>query len=439
MIDIMLDIAFIKENRGVVEKAIKDKKGEEIDLDALLELYEDRSALRGQISTLNEERNKAASERNIEEGKRLKVEGQTLEEKLRAVEKEFVSIMIKIPNVPSADTPIGPDESANKILRKWGEPKKFSFKPREHWELGEDLGIIDTKTAAEVSGARFAYLKGDLVLMQFALINFALSVLTDKEKLEQIAQSAGVKVPVTAFIPVLPPVLMKSAVMNMMGRLDPIEERYYFEKDDLVFVGSAEHTLGPMHMNHLFGQKDLPLRYVGYSTAFRREAGTYGKDMKGIIRLHQFDKLEMETFLLPEHGMAEQDFIVAIQEYFMQQLEIPYQVVIISTGDMGMPDHRQIDIEAWMPGHPSTDGSGRGAYRETHTSDYMGGFQARRLNTRVRRNDGKIEHVHMNDATAFAQRPLAVIMENYQEEDGSIKIPTVLQAYIGKEKIERSV
>lgn len=426
----MLDIAFIKEHADVVEKAIADKKGEPVDLKRVLKLHDELTQLRSKVSQINEERNKAAKERDIETGTRLKEEGQQLEEQLRVAEKEFISLMVKIPNIPSPDTPIGPDESANKVLRKWGEPKNFSFKPKEHWELGADLGIIDTETAAEISGSRFAYIKGDLALLQFALIQHVLSTLTNKEKLNTIAQDAGISVEVTPFVPIVPPVMMRSAVMNMMGRLHPLDERYYLEKDDLVLVGSAEHTLGPMHMGQKFEEKDLPLRYIGYSTAFRREAGTYGKDMKGILRLHQFDKLEMETFVLPEQGLAEQDFIVAIQEYLVQSLEIPYQVMIIATGDMGLPDHRQIDIECWLPGQDM--------YRETHTSDYMGGFQARRLNTRVKR-DKKSEHVHMNDATAFAVgRALIAIMENYQREDGSIDVPKVLQPYVGKERITRA-
>jgi len=209
-----------------------------------------------------------------------------------------------------------------------------------------------------------------------------------------------------------------------MARLQPIDERYYFEKDDMVFIGSAEHTLGPLHMDEILGEDDLPKRYVGYSVAMRREAGTYGKDTKGILRQHQFDKIEMETFCLPENSYVEQDFLVAIQEYILRKLKIPHQVVLICTGDMGGPDHRQVDIEAWMPGQD--------AYRETHTADLMQGFQARRLNTRVKRKNGQIEHVHMNDATAAAMgRTMIAIIENYQQADGSIMIPEVLRPYMG--------
>lgn len=427
----MLDITFIKEHTDVVKAAIKNKKGKDVDLDRVLALYEKRKELRGKVSDLNAERNKAAQARDIEAGKRIKGELKELEEELKSVEKEYVGLMIQIPNVPSPDTPVGEDESGNVVVRQVGDKKHFGFTPQPHWELGEALNIIDKETAAEVSGARFAYLKGDLVLMQFALLQFAFSVLTNKEKLESIAKDAGLDVDVTPFVPVLPPVMMKSAVMNRMARLEPIDDRYYFEKDDLVFVGSAEHTLGPMHMDHVFKEEDIPLRYVGYSTAFRREAGTYGKDTKGILRLHHFDKLELETFVPPEKSYAEQDFIVAIQEYFMQQLGIPYQVVMICTGDMGAPDHRQIDIESWMPGQDT--------YRETHTSDLIGGYQPRRLNTRMKRADGTIDHVHMNDATVFAMgRTLIAIMENYQNEDGSIGVPEVLRKWVGKEKIVKN-
>ncbi|MBV9349396.1 MAG: serine--tRNA ligase, partial [Patescibacteria group bacterium] len=232
------------------------------------------------------------------------------------------------------------------------------------------------------------------------------------------------------FVAVIPPYMMKTGVMNRMARLHPMDQRYVFEKDDLVLIGSAEHTLGPLHMDESIPESTLPIRYAGYSPAFRREAGTYGKDTKGIIRMHHFDKLEMESFTKPEEGYVEQDFLVAIQEHFLALLGLPYQVVIKSTGDQGTPDQRGIDMETWMPG--------QGTYRETHTSDYMGGYQARRLNTRVKRSDGSLEHVHMNDATLVAMsRTLAAILENYQEPDGSVRVPKVLQSYLNKDIIRR--
>ena len=209
-----------------------------------------------------------------------------------------------------------------------------------------------------------------------------------------------------------------------MDRLEPREERYHIPSDDIYLVGSAEHTIGAMHMDETFKEEDLPMRYIGFSTAFRREAGSYGKDMKGLIRMHQFDKLEIESFTLPEDSQKEQDFIVAIIEYMVQDLELPYQVLIMCTGDMGKQDARHIDVEIWMPG--------QNKYRETHTSDLMTDFQARRLNTRVKRNNGEVQHLHMNDATAFAlSRTVAAIMENYQTQNGTVVIPKALRKYMG--------
>jgi seryl-tRNA synthetase len=218
--------------------------------------------------------------------------------------------------------------------------------------------------------------------------------------------------------------MVKPNIYLKMGRLDPKEDKYHIENDDLYLIGSAEHSLGPIHMNKTLEESEFPIRYVGYSPAFRREAGSYGKDTKGILRMHQFEKMELETFCLPENSIPEQEFLVAIQEYFLQKLELPYQVVLICTGDMGKPDYRQIDIETWMPG--------QNTYRETHTADLTGNFQARRLNTKVKRADGKTELVHMNDATICAMgRTMIAILENYQQKDGSIKIPEVLKKYMG--------
>ena len=223
--------------------------------------------------------------------------------------------------------------------------------------------------------------------------------------------------------------MIRPEIYQKMGRLEPKEDKYHLEEDDLWLIGSAEHTLGPIHMNDVLKEEELPIRYIGYSTAFRREAGSYGKDVKGILRMHQFDKLEMETFTTPENGIQEQNLLVAVQEHLMQEFEIPYHVMAVCTGDMGGPDVRQIDIEAWMPGQKT--------YRETHSADFMGDFQARRLNIRVKRKTGENEYVFMNDATTFAiGRALIAIMENGQQKDGSIVLPKLLQKYLGKEKIE---
>ncbi len=428
----MLDITFIRENVDLVKAAIKNKNREGIDLDRILELAEERRKLAGEITEVNRQRNEAQKTRDAEAGKRLKDELRAAEEKYQALEKELVSLLIKVPNIPSADTPLGPDESGNKVIRSWGEKPKFNFEPKAHWDIGRELGIIDSEKAAEISGARFTFLKGDLALMQFAILQWALSVLTSRTELEKIIKEAGLSVSPKPFVPVVVPVMMRSTVMNRMARLDPIEDRFYFEKDDLVLVGSAEHTLGPLHMDESLSEEKLPVRYVGYSTAFRREAGSYGKDTKGILRQHQFDKLEMESFTKPEDGLAEQDFMLAIQEYLMRQLKLPHQAVLICTGDMGFPDQRQIDLETWMPG--------QNTFRETHSADYVGGFQSRRLNTKLKRTNGESEPVHMNDATVFAMgRTLIAILENYQQEDGSVVVPEILRLYMGgKTKLEKT-
>lgn len=438
----MLDIKFIRENKEIVAEAIKNKN-RDINLDELIALDDERLAIMKETEALraeqnahsgdiSRERDENAKQQMIAEMFTLKEEFKAKEEKLKEVIEKWQKIMLTIPNIPSLDTPIGPDETSNSVIRSWGEKREFNFVPKEHFELGKDLGIIDTETATTVASSRFAYLKGDLVLMQFGLIQMCLEILTNKEKLESIAKNANVTIDVDKFIPVIPPVFVRPVVQVKMARFMGAENHYMFPDDDLMLVGSAEHTLGSMYIDKIFEEKELPVRLAGYSTAFRREAGTYGKDTNGILRQHQFDKLEMEVFSLPENSMQEQNFLVAIQEHVLQTLNIPYQVLAVCTGDMGFPDYRQIDLECFMPG--------QNKYRETHSADLTGNFQSRRLNTRVRRADGKIEPIHMNDATVIALgRTMIAIIENYQNEDGTITIPEVLRPYMGgKEKIVKN-
>jgi len=417
----MLDIKFIRQNPKLVSEKSK-QKGYSVDIDKLLKVDQQRRELIEEVDHLRSERKKAAEARDEKRGQQLKKELKEKENKLEKLTEEFYFLIREIPNLPTDDVPVGKDETGNKPIRKWKIPKKFDFKVKDYQELGESLDIVDTKTASEVSGSRFGYIKGSLVIVQFALIQYALELLTNKSQLAKISEYNP-----KPFVPVIPPVMIKPTVFDQMARLEPKEERYYLDKDNLYLIGSAEHTLGPMHMNQTLNEKDLPIRYVGYSTSFRREAGSYGKDTRGIFRVHQFDKLEIESFTIPEDSKKEQDFIVEVQEYLMQALEIPYQVVMICTGDMGVPDARQIDIEAWFPA--------QNKYRETHTADLMTDYQSRRLNTKVKRKDGGTEFVHMNDATVFAGRTLLAIMENYQQKDGSILVPKALQKYTGFTKI----
>ncbi len=426
----MLDIKFIRENVALVKK-ITQQKRVDVDVDKLLKLDERRREHLHKLETLRAQQNKGSRGRDgkpdraeIETLKKLAAEIKVIEEGQRALDEEYARLLWAVPNVVHESVPPGKDETENKVVRKVGALPKFGFMPKEHFELGAALNILDMPRAAQVSGARFAYYKGKLVILQFALINFALTVLTNEKKLAAIAKSAKLKVSTRPFIPIIPPVMMRPEVMHKMARLEPREERYHIPSDDLYLVGSAEHTLGPLHMDEVLREEDLPIRYVGYSTAFRREAGSYGKDTKGILRVHQFDKVEMESFTTPEQGIAEQDFLVALQEYFMRELGIPYQVVFKCIGDMGTPDFREFDIECWLPG--------QNKYRETHTADYMADYQARRLNTRIKRPDGSTLFVHMNDATVIAlSRTPVAILENYQQKDGSIRIPKVLQKFCG--------
>lgn len=424
----MLDINFIRNNPEKVKSGIASKNANPSLVDDFLVLDEEWRKLTKEIDDLRAEQKKFGNERKIEEATKIKDKIQLLENDLKRIENNRQEILWQIPNLPSEDTPIGKDESENKILRKWGEPKQFDFKPRDHVELGELLGIIDIENASKISGARFNYLKGGAALLEFALIQYVFHTLTDAKLIKSFAAKVEKNYPSNVFVPVVPPVMIRSDVLHKMARLKPEEEKYYLPKDDLYLAGSAEHTLGPLHMDEIIPEEKLPIRYIGFSTSFRREAGSYGKDTRGILRVHQFDKLEMESFTVPEDSIKEQDFIISIQEYFMQSFEIPYQVVAICTGDMGGPDTKQIDIEAWIPS--------QNRYRETHTSDLMTDYQARRLNTKVRRKNNELQFVHMNDATAFAiGRTLIAILENYQQKDGSILVPKVLQEYVGFKKI----
>ena len=262
----MLDITFIRENPDIVRAALKNKNREGIDLERILALADERKVAAGAVSDINQKRGQAQAARDIEAGKRLKDELAAAEEKYKEIEKELVALLVKVPNIPSADTPVGPDESGNKVVRQWGDPstnlgtgKPWSFTPKAHWDIGKELGIIDTEKATEVSGARFTYLKGDLALMQFALIQLVMSVVTSRETLEKIIANAGLTVSSKPFVPMIVPVMVKKQVQIRMARFLTPEEHYIFPEDDTMLVGSAEHTLGPLHMDETLKEERLPL------------------------------------------------------------------------------------------------------------------------------------------------------------------------------------
>jgi seryl-tRNA synthetase len=349
--------------------------------------------------------------------KQIKIKKEKLkkvEDEIEKFEKNLEEKLSLVPNLKSPDVPLGKDENDNVVLRTWGEIPKFDFPPKDHVELGEIYDLIDTQRAGKVAGSRFYYLKNSAVLLEFALINFAYDLLLKE-----------------GFIPIIPPVFIKEEYYRGMGRLNSLqrEERYYLPQDDLYLVGSAEHTIGPYFANEILDEKDLPKRFLGFSTCFRREAGSYGKDVRGILRTHQFDKVEMFSFTLPEESEKEHEFLLSMQEKIMQELKLPYRVVLLCSGDMGFTDYKQYDIETWLPG--------QNKYRETHSCSNTTDFQARGINARFRRKNGKIEYLHMLNATAIAiGRIIIAILENYQRKD-YIEVPEVLRKYLKIDRIKR--
>ncbi len=434
----MIDIADFRAHPELYKQAAKNK-GVQVDVDALVQVDKERLELLQSVEEMRSRKNTASKQiptlkgdekqKVLTEMKQLSEELKTKEAALEPLEEQWKVLQLKLPNLPLPEVPVGASEDENQVARTVGTPRTFDFPIKDHVALGKSLDIIDIEQAAVVSGSRFAYLKGDAVRLQMALIQLTFAVLGDESILKKVAATAGLNVSTKPFVPVLPPVIMRRDVMDRMDRLQPEDQRYLLPEDGQVLVGSAEHTLGPYYLEKTLSQAELPVRFIGYSTAFRREAGTYGKDMGGILRVHQFDKLEMESFTTAEAGRDEQQFIVALQEYLVQQIEVPYRVLQKCTYDIGKPNANGLDIECWIPA--------QNTYRETHTSDYMTDFQARRLGTHYKTSEGKRVLMHMNDATAFAiGRTLIAILENHQNEDGSVTIPKALRPYMGgQEKI----
>ncbi|MBC7868917.1 serine--tRNA ligase [Candidatus Saccharibacteria bacterium] len=429
----MLDIRFIRENPDLVKENAKNK-GYDVNIDELLRQDEIRRRLLSQADTLREKRNTISSQLKggrpsddlIAEATSIKDELATVEMSLRAVDDTFTVLIKQVPNVATSDVPVGASEDENVISKVVGEPTKFEFTPKNHAEIAEAKGWIDKERAAKVAGSRFAYVKGDLVRLQWAMMQWAMNQLCDELVLKAIIEKAGLEVSSKPFIPVLPPSMIKTELYDAMDRLEPRDDRYKIEGEELWLQGSAEHVLGSMHADEIFNHDDLPVRYVGYATSFRKEAGTYGKDMEGIIRMHQFDKMEMESLASPDRSLDEHLLMVAVQEYLMSSLGLPYRVVMKCTADIGKPNARGVDIDVWLPGQDK--------YRETHTADYMTDYQARRLKTRYRGKDG-VELIHTNDATVLSQRPLIAIIENYQTAEGDVRVPEVLRPYLGGREI----
>ena len=418
----MLDINLIRQNPEKIKKGMAAKNVSSKLVDDFLALDEGWRKLTKEINDLRAEQKKLSEVRKIEEAKKNKEKIKNAEIELNETEKRREEILRGLPNLPFDDAPVGKNESGNVVLREIGEKSKFGFEPKDYLEIVEKLDLIDTERAAKVSGSRFGYIKGQLVLLEFALVKLALDTAVKK-----------------GFIPIIPPVIIKEEMMRAMGYIDSHkdrEETYFLEKDNSYLVATSEQSIGPMHSGEIFNENELPKRYIGFSTCFRREAGSYGKDTKGILRVHQFDKVEMFSFCEPEKSKEEHELLLSIEEDLMKLLKIPYRVLNICTGDLGGPAAKKYDIEAWLPGQ----NGGKGEYRETHSTSNCTDFQARRLNIKyrssVRGQMSKVDFVHTLNGTAFAiGRMLIAIIENCQQKDGSILMPEVLRGYLGFKEI----
>ena len=414
----MLDINYLKKNLGEAIRLLAFRDIKPGQINKILLLDEKRRELIQRVDKLKQEKNEfsnslsklSSQERNdlIAQFTNKAKSNAQIKNNLGEIEATISRLLSELPNIPASDVKPGNDEENNEIIKSIGQVKKFSFTPKDHLQLGTSLDIIDTKTAAKVSGSRFGYLKNEAVLLEFALINLAFSILRPE-----------------GFQLVLPPVMIKDEMMSGLGYLagQGEAETYHFENDGLFFIGTAEHALIPMEAGNIISDKELPVRLAGFSTCFRRESGSYGKDTQGILRVHQFDKIEMVSFATPDKSDQEQQFILSLSEKLVQLLELPYRVIRLCTGETSFPSARTYDIECWMPS--------QNKYRETGSISNCTDYQSRRLKIRYKDNQGKNSPLHTLNGTAYAiGRTLIAILENYQEKDGSVAIPTALQPFL---------
>ena len=405
----MLDINFIKENPRTVKDAIR-VKGRTADIDKLLEFHTKRGELTVKLENLRHKQ-KSFNQDNNQEGRANKEEIKKIAAQEKEISQQYIKLLSQVPNPPLAFVPIGGEED-NKVIKTVGEPKKFDFAHKDHIELGKELDILDFEKSSAMTGARFYALKGKGALLEMSIMRYVIDTLVKK-----------------GFTFILPPHMLNSFSMQGMGYLDHggDQEIYYLPKDDLYLIGTSEQALGSYYQNSILDEKELPLRLCAYTPCYRREAGSYGKDTKGMLRVHQFNKVEMFSYVLPEDSQTEHHQLVDIEEEIISSLGIPYQLILIATGDLGDPAAAKFDIEAWLPG--------QNKYREVTSCSNVTDYQARRLNIRYKTKQGKSEYVHMLNGTGVSSRMLIAILENYQLKDGSILIPEVLKQYTGFEKI----
>jgi len=426
MEELMLDVRFIRKNPEVVRESLKNRGYSDDILDDFLRIDKERLSLLKEFEDLKHELNnksKIIGEMKkrgedigelLLESKNLSDNIENLKEKLKETEDILNDIVLRIPNIPHETVPIGLDEKSNVEIRKFGEIRKFDFEIKPHWEIGENLGILDFERASKLSGSRF-FLNKDLgASLERALINFMLDLHIKKNGYKEI----------------FPPFLVRGDIMVGTGQLPKfIDDMYKIEGEDLWLIPTAEVPLTNIHKDEILNEDELPKYYVAYTACFRKEAGAAGRDTKGLIRVHQFNKVELVKLVKPENSFDELEKLVIEAEDVLKELNLPYRVVLLSTGDMaGFSASKTYDIEVWMPSY--------GRYVEISSCSNCTDFQARRMNTKFRRKSGEIEFIHtLNGSGVAIGRCLAAVIENYQNEDGSVKIPEVLIPYIGTDKI----
>jgi seryl-tRNA synthetase len=415
----MLDINLIRNNTDKVKKAIADKN-DKIDIDSLLELDSKRRALLNECEQLRHKRNitskkiselkakqKEASDL-IKEMKGVSDNIRQLEADIKKVSEEVDYLLIRIPNIPAEDVPVGKDPTSNVVVRSWGEKKYFTFEPLPHWELGKTLGILDFERASKITGTGFTLYKGAGARMERALLNFMLDLHIKEHGYEEV----------------FPPFLVNRASMTGTGQLPKLEaDMYKTAEDDLFLIPTAEVPVTNIHANEILTYKDLPIYYTAYTACFRREAGSYGKDTRGMMRVHQFNKVELVKFVEPETSYNELESLVAVSEKVMQLLGLQYRVVKLCTGDLSFAATKCYDIEVWAPGIKK--------HLEVSSCSNFEEFQARRMNIRFRSEKGNLRYVHtLNGSGVALPRTMIAIIETYQKEDGTIEIPEVLRPYM---------
>jgi seryl-tRNA synthetase len=420
----MIDIKFIRENPDAVRASQKGRGEDTSIVDQLLKIDETRRTAITEFETLRAEQNSLSKSVGaakgdektalLENAKDLANKVKIADTKRAEIEAQANAIAMQLSNVLDPDAPIG-GEADFVVIEHVGTPRDFTkdgFEPKDHVELGKLLGAIDTERGAKVAGSRSYYLTGAGALLEFALVNYAISSATK-----------------SGFIPVIPPVLVNPAAMEGTGFLGQAAENvYHLERDEVYLVGTSEVPLAAMHMDEILPAEKLPLRYAGYSTCFRREAGTYGKDTRGIIRVHQFDKVEMFSFCKPEEAKEEHKRLLQWEKDFLNAMEIPYRVIDVASGDLGSSANRKFDIEAWIPT--------QGTYREVTSTSNCTEFQARRLNIRYKDADGTKAIATLNGTLVAIPRMIVAILENHQNADGSVNVPKALQPFLGTSRFE---